>query len=166
MMSILLPAISCIAFVMNNNVTSPGQELDFWVGDWTCSGESYDAAGKTTQTQAKNTIKRSFDGHVIQENFTSPGLVGMSVSVYDPNNKLWRQTWVDNQGSYIALTGKVEDGNMTLTTLSRPKAPNAFSRMVFKNVKPDSFDWNWEGSQDGGKTWKLNWHLHYTRVKR
>jgi hypothetical protein len=165
MSSLLLALTSCIAVLINKDVTSPGHELDFWVGDWTCSGESYDAAGKATHTDATNTITRAFDGHVIKENFTGANLTGMSVSVYDANNKLWRQTWVDNQGGYIALTGKIEEGNMTLTTLARAKTPNAFARMVFKNVKPDSFDWNWEGSKDGGKTWKLSWHLHYTRVK-
>ena len=150
---------------MNTKVTPQGHELDFWVGDWKGSGESYDAAGKATHTDAANTIGKTFDDHVVQENFTMAGFKGMSVSVYDSTNKIWRQTWVDSQGGYIALTGGVQDGNMTLTTLARPKTPLAFSRMVFKNVTPESFDWNWEGSQDGGKTWKLNWHLHYARVK-
>jgi hypothetical protein len=36
-------------------------------------------------------------------------------------------------------------------------------RMVFTNIKPDSFDWRWEASTDGGKTWQVNWPIHYKR---
>ena len=32
------------------------------------------------------------------------------------------------------------------------------------NITEDKFDWNWESSKDNGKTWKLNWKLHYSRV--
>jgi hypothetical protein len=87
----------------------------------------------------------------------------MSVSVYNPARKLWQQTWVDDQGSYIALEGGYKDGNMILQTLRNPAAPKQVSRMVFKDIKKDSFLWNWEGSKDGGKTWTLNWQITYTR---
>jgi hypothetical protein len=39
------------------------------------------------------------------------------------------------------------------------------NRMVFYKIKPDSFDWNWEASTDGAKTWKTDWHIHYERKK-
>lgn len=138
-------------------------QFDFWVGSWKCSGESYDASGKATHTDATNTIVKSFDGHVVQEDFHQGGYHGMSMSVYDPNAKLWRQTWVDNGGAYIALTGSFEKGKMTLQTLPRPNKPDSASRMVFSNIQKNSFDWNWESTTDGGKSWKLQWRLHYER---
>jgi len=55
---------------------------------------------------------------------------------------------------------------MTLQTLPRPDRPKTIGRMVFSNINPDSFDWDWQSSGDSGKTWKLAWHLHYTRVKK
>jgi hypothetical protein len=39
------------------------------------------------------------------------------------------------------------------------------SRMVYHNIQKDAFDWDWEASSDGGKTWKNNWHIHYDRKK-
>ncbi len=38
-------------------------------------------------------------------------------------------------------------------------------RMIWYNISKDAFDWNWEASTDGGKTWKVNWQIHYTRKK-
>ena len=38
-------------------------------------------------------------------------------------------------------------------------------RMVFKNIRSDSLDWSWERSTDGGKTWTVQWPIHYTRRK-
>ena len=141
-------------------------QFDFWIGKWKCSGESFDANGKSTRTEATNSIERTFDGHVIRENFKMRGLNGTSVSVFDPAAKLWRQTWVDDQGSYIALAGTCVEGKMTLQTLPRPDRPKAASRMVFSNVAADSFDWDWQSSRDAGATWTLVWHLHYVRVKK
>jgi len=37
--------------------------------------------------------------------------------------------------------------------------------MVYYNIKPDSFEWSWEASTDGGSTWKQNWLIHYRRKK-
>lgn len=141
-------------------------ELDFWVGHWKCSGESYGANNQVTKTEGTNTITKTYDGHVTQENFRMKGLNGMSVSVYDSIAKLWRQTWVDDQGGYIALTGTFEDGKMTLRTIPRPDRPKAAARMIFSNITPDSFDWDWQTSRDSGTTWTPAWHLHYTRVKK
>jgi len=39
------------------------------------------------------------------------------------------------------------------------------NRMVYYNIKQDSFDWSWEASTNGGKTWKQNWLIHYKRMQ-
>ena len=49
---------------------------------------------------------------MIEERFTDlgNGFADHSVSMYDARGGHWRQTWVDNQGSYLALTGSATDG--------------------------------------------------------
>jgi len=145
--------------------TTPAPEtgqFDFWIGNWKCSGESYAANGKTQHTEATNSIKRILGGHVVQESFKAQGFNGTSMSVYVPAAKQWRQTWVDDGGGYIALKGGMADGKMILSTDVGPKG--GLARMVFHNISHAAFDWDWEKSSDQGKTWKLAWHLHYTRV--
>ncbi len=141
-------------------------QFDFWVGDWNLSWPNPQGKG---ELHGHNRIDREFDGCVIHESFsdlaTRP-FKGMSVSMYNPQMKKWQQTWVDNQASYLDFTGEFKDGQMILSRSGIGKQGQpVMQRMVFKNIKPDSFDWSWEGSKDGGKTWQVMWPIHYTRKK-
>jgi hypothetical protein len=134
-------------------------QFDFWVGDWQLTWND--------TSHGTNKINKILDGCGIQENFYDPAMnyKGQSWSVYNPNAKQWQQTWVDNQGGYIALTGKFENGEMTLSTQPRKLAngKETISRMVFYNIQPNTFDWRWEATTDNGVTWKPNWTIHYKR---
>jgi hypothetical protein len=46
-----------------------------------------------------------------------------------------------------------------------PKGKTIISRMVFKNITHDSFDWDYQYSLDEGKTWVDSWNIHYKRKK-
>ena len=137
---------------MNQN---PESCFDFWLGEWDCT---WSEDGKAT-----NHILRMMDGKVIQENFSAPDLQGMSVSVYDPERKVWCQTWVDNSGSYLDFTGNYADGRMILTRAAIVRGEVCQQRMVWYNIEANEFDWNWERSDDGGNTWRVLWQIKYKR---
>jgi hypothetical protein len=136
-------------------------QFDFWVGTW-------DLYSSDT-LNGVNTIHKIMDGCTVQENFENArsGYSGKSWSVYNPQAKAWQQTWVDNQGGYIALNGKFENGAMTLFTAPRklPNGKEMINRMLFHNIKSDGFDWDWDSSTDNGATWKNGWHIRYVRKK-
>ena len=139
---------------MNDN---PETHFNFWLGEWNCTwGED----GKGT-----NRVLRIMDDKVIQENFSAPDLLGMSVSVYDPERKVWCQTWVDNNGTYLDFTGGFENGRMILARDAVVRGEACKQRMVWYNIEPDQFDWNWERSDDGGQTWRVLWKIRYGRKK-
>lgn len=140
------------------------KQFAFWVGTWKSTGTLYSTKEpKETPTSGENRITMDMNGFVVHEHFTSKGFNGESWSVYSPQAKKWRQTWVDDAGGYIPLSGEFKDGKMILQTLTNPAKPENASRMVYYNITKDAFDWNWEATADGGKTWTLNWHVHYTR---
>lgn len=88
----------------------------------------------------------------------------MSVSIFDTRAGKWKQTWVDNQGSYLDFVGEFKDGQMVLARDGvRPDGSKIVQRMVFKNIQANEFDWSWESSADGGKTWHVDWPIHYKR---
>jgi hypothetical protein len=145
--------------------TVPEQkQLEFWVGDWdlTWPGEK---AG--TIDHGTNSIHRVLGTCVVQENFSGGDamhLRGMSVSLFDTRAGKWKQTWVDNEGEYLDFVGEFKDGQMILARDAvRPDGTKVVQRMVFKNIAPDEFDWSWESSKDGGKTWQVQWPIHYKR---
>lgn len=144
---------------------APGPDnLDFWVGSWECSGKSLQANGKDwSETHATNRIEKILGEKVVHENFAMGQFLGQSWSVFNPRTKQWHQTWVDNQGAYIDLVGGIEKDGVILKTLPNSLKPKHFSRMVFSDIKSDSFTWRWEASTDGGKSWALQWRLDYKR---
>jgi hypothetical protein len=70
---------------------------------------------------------------------------------------------VDNQGSFWSFVGGFADGRMTLQTDDVRDGRPVKLRMVWYAIAADALEWNWERSDDGGQTWQVLWHLHYTR---
>ena len=137
---------------------SSAHDLDFWLGQW--DGTWGDGL------RATNRVERVLEGAVIRESFDGrPGadFQGTSLSVYSPQLGLWRQTWVNSQGSYWAFSGGLQGERFILATDDVRNGRPIQLRMVFYNIAAGSLDWDWERSEDGGATWTLQWRLHYTR---
>ena len=141
------------------------KQLDFWVGEWNAR---WPASPGTPAGTGTNRIEKILDGCVVSENFAGSGpqaLVGKSYSTFDPKTGRWRQTWVDNQSSYLDFTGdfsKSGEKIFAMRATGKDGRPVEL-RMVFRNITPDAFDWSWERSPDGGRTWQVQWPIHYTR---
>jgi hypothetical protein len=135
--------------------TNPENQFDFWLGEWDVT---WGADGK-----GKNHILRIMDDKIIQENFSALNLIGMSISSYDAERKLWCQTWVDNNGSYLDFTGGLENEKMILSRDAIVRGQACKQRMVWFNIDANRFDWNWERSDDGGQSWHALWEIKYTR---
>lgn len=135
------------------------QQFDFWLGTWDLTWEG----GTGT-----NTVTRILGDCIIQEDFATEAMgpqpyLGLSVSAYSPQRGQWRQTWVDSQGGYLDFVGGFADGKMVLQREGMRNGKPVLQRMTWYNITPDSLDWDWEASEDGGQTWTLNWQIHYTR---
>jgi hypothetical protein len=169
----LLPALA-IPLVLAQEASTPSPpdpclaaeqtQLSFWLGEWelTWPGEKQGEVDHGT-----NSIRRVLDGCAIEENFsggTAMHLRGRSLSIFDTISGKWKQTWVDNEGGYLDFTGEFRDGQMILAREAvRRNGQKVLQRMVFKNITPNELDWSWEASNDGGKTWQVNWPIHYKR---
>ena len=138
-------------------------EMDFWIGEWEASYSQNGAPAKS-----RNRITKVLDGCAILEEFTgAPGipLDGRSYSVYDRTSRQWKQTWVDNSGGYLDFVGSVVDGNRVFAREFQRQGKTIKQRMVFRDVKPETFKWLWQRSDDGGTTWTTGWEIDYRRVK-
>ncbi len=142
------------------------KQFDFWLGTWDLTWPG-SKPGKIDH--GTNTIQRVMDACVVAENFSggdSMHLRGMSVSTFDGRTRKWKQTWVDNEGGYLDFTGEFRAGKMILGREAiRPGGAHVLQRMVFKNIAENEFDWSWEASKDGGKTWQVQWPIHYKRKR-
>jgi hypothetical protein len=134
--------------------------FDFWVGEW----EVHWYAQDSSVVKGSNRIEKILDGKVLQEHFEAPGssFKGTSISVYNPVDSCWYQSWADNGGGYFHFKGITEDGKR-IFTMTEEDARGALYRMVFSNITPESLTWTWEGTSDGGESWKTAWQIFYTR---
>jgi hypothetical protein len=136
-----------------------GTELDFWLGDWEAT---WGEVGRGT-----NRLTRILAGKVVDEHFRGAGkngtLEGRSWSVFDPEHRVWRQTWVDDQGGYIDLVGERADGLFAFGRAAPELGDEARQRMVFRDIAGDAFRWTWETSLDGGSSWETSWDIAYRR---
>jgi len=139
------------------------RQMDFWVGTWDLSWTNADG----TQATGTNIISRSpYGACIITENFDgNPGLAfkGMSLSTYSKPHKQWRQTWVDDQGGYIALYGGLQaDGTFKLE-MDRLEDTGPYNRMIFEKITGNSLIWRWQGKAQADKPWTDQWVINYRR---
>ncbi len=137
-------------------------EYNFWVGHWKVSW----VTSKGDTITGSNFIEKTVDEKVLQEHFNDPstGFKGTSISVYNPTKQVWHQAWADNQGGYYNFIGETQGDKKIFKTLPVTKNKQTIiQRMVFFNITPNAFTWDWESSTNGGQTWTLNWRIAYTR---
>lgn len=130
--------------------------FDFWLGEWDCD---FDGG------RAVNSLIREHEGKVIVERFRvlePRPFSGTSLSVFAEHDRSWRQTWVDDGGSYWAFVGTLVDGDPSFATPGPVDADHLFKRMVFAEITPDTFHWRWESSPDR-RGWTVNWEIRYRR---
>ena len=135
--------------------------LDFWVGDWIAEDQQGNPIGT-------NRITRDEYGQcVITEHFrmTDGSMVGHSVSIYRPALKHWRQNWVDSQGGYFDLAGGPVTGADHSFHFENKRVSEAqpFQRMIWQDVKPDSFTWRWQMRKKADEPWTDSWVIKYRR---
>ncbi len=162
---IILILLIHLSYSTSAQIQDTAKWFDFWLGEWEVSWQ--EGAGKTGK--GTNTIRATLDGKVIEEQFRilegqSKGFKGTSISVFNPLLKVWHQAWADNQGGYYDFIGSIEGDNRIFQTAPiEMGGKQVILRMVFHNIKPDSFIWDWESTEDEGNNWTLNWRIRYKR---
>ena len=140
------------------------RQMDFWLGTWDVE---WDATPSMPAGRGANVITRELGLCVIQEAFdggsASGGMIGRSISVFDQHAGLWRQTWVDNLGGYIALAGGQDADGRFVLSVSRLGDRPRDARMVFEDIAENSLTWRWQSREEGEEAWEDSWVIRYTR---
>jgi hypothetical protein len=137
------------------------RQFDFWIGDWDVAP----AAGG--MQQGSSHVVKEMGGCVIWENWTSAGgpYFGKSYNTWNVNLKRWEQYWVDNAAGVIFFHGGLKDGVMDYWTddVPQPTGGTLLRHLQFFNLGPDKVRQFSQESNDGGKTWHVEYDFIYTR---
>lgn len=122
--------------------------FNFWIGKWTVTSPA------RPNWSASSSITQGNDGCSIHEAYQSVGgYTGYSINFYDRNDRKWHQTWIDNQGDALYLTGGLVDGRMVL---------GDGSNRITWSVEPDGrVRQFWETTPDDGQTWTVAFDGYY-----
>lgn len=143
------------------------RQFDFWIGEW-------EAFGKNGQKGCDSKISVILDSCVILEEWTSAnaqqGLIysGKSFNSYNAATKQWQQTWTDNTGNTTEfLRGEGSNGKIIYYAdkVTGPDGKQFMRRLTFTKLDNNKVRQFGELSNDGGKTWIVEYDLEYRRKK-
>ena len=135
------------------------REFDFWIGEWNV----FNPAGVQVGTSS---IQLILDECVIFENWMNRvGNEGKSFNKYDATAGIWRQTWVDQSGSWTEFRGEWNGAHMRITTdnVKQPDGSLKKRRMTFTPDAGGSVRQHGEMSADDGQTWTTEYDLTYRK---
>jgi hypothetical protein len=136
------------------------REFDFWIGEWDVSRPDGPVVGT-------NRIESILDGCVLYESWTSTGggSVGHSFNIRARDGR-WHQTWVDNSGLLLQLTGGMVEGRMVMAQdLRHLDGTTTRHEISWEPLPSGQVKQHWRASEDGGKTWTDVFVGIYTRKK-
>jgi hypothetical protein len=133
------------------------RQFDFWLGSWEVTTPDGNVAGT-------NAIKSILNGCVLHESWRGRGgMTGTSYNTYDPSAGTWHQTWVDDRGGFLLLSGGLEEGSMVLQGEMVDDEGPVTHRITWTPVAAGQVRQLWEASRDGGGTWSVVFDGKYAR---
>ena len=150
-------------------------DFDFSIGTWKThlSRLQHPLTGSTTWVEYGGTsvVRKIWNGRANLEEFEAVGpaghIEGLTLRLYNPQSRQWNQNWaVSNDGTLSQpMIGEFKDGRGEFFDQEPFKGRAILVRWVWSDITADSCRFEQAFSDDGGKTWEVNWINTYTRVK-
>ncbi len=147
------------------------KQVEHLVGTWDVTGKyQMDPTQDWQEFTGSCEFTMKLGGSALMMNFTSEMMgmpyQGMGIQCYDRESKEWQNLWVDNTGGRMSLfTGNMEGDKMVMSGTEKWQGKSYPARVTTYNMKDDSFDWKYEASMDGGKSYTTSMEMHYVKKK-
>jgi hypothetical protein len=151
-------------------------DFDFEIGTWKIHLKRLDRrlVGSTNWVEFDGTTvtRKVWDGRANLEEFEvdSPTghIEGLTLRLYDPQTHQWSLYWATSKSGALGAPtiGEFKNGRGEFFD-TEPSGPNGRSilvRFVWSDITPNSAHFEQSFSDDGGKTWEVNWITDQTRV--
>ena len=127
------------------------RQFDFWLGDW----DTFESDHSEPNSIARARVVPIAAGCAIHELYEqTDGLIGDSILSYDAVRKVWQQTWVDNRGSLLVISGAFKDGAVTMEGEMHLRNGNKVLQRITWKIEGNGVREFSVRSKDGGKTWE------------
>jgi hypothetical protein len=168
----------------NASRTSPPQTLkgldgqhdfDFEIGTWKTQLKRLlrPLTGSTTWVEYVGTtvVRKVWNGraNLVELEVEGPSgrLEGLSLRLYNPESRQWSLNFSNSNSGTLSppAVGEFKNGRAEFFSQETLNGRAIFVRFVISNITPNSCRFEQSFSDDGGKTWEVNWIAIDTRVK-
>ena len=91
---------------------------------------------------------------------------GLTLSLYNPQSQQWRLYWANSKNGIMnpPRIGEFKNGRGEFFAQDTINGKSILIRFVWTNMTTNSSHFEQSFSDDGGKTWEVNWITDQTRV--
>lgn len=149
-------------------------DFDFEIGTWKThlSRLLHPLTGSTTWVQLDGTsvVRKIWNGRANLVELDVDGPTGhieaLSLRLYDPQAHQWSLNFANSAGGTLGqpTIGAFKDGRGEFYDQETFNGRTILVRNVWSNITPTSCHFEQAFSDDGGKTWEVNWIATDTRV--
>jgi len=150
-------------------------DFDFEIGSWKIhlKRRLHPLTGSTTWVEFDGTsvTRKVWDGRSQIEEFETAGaaghIEGLTLRLYNPQTREWRLYWANAKDGTLVVPqiGKFKDGRGEFYAQDTFDGKSIFIRFIWSNTNTSVPHFEQSFSEDGGKTWEVNWITDQTRVK-
>jgi hypothetical protein len=165
-----------LAFASHTVAEQDGQhDFDFEIGTWKThlTRLQHPLTGSTTWVNYEGTsvVRKVWNGraNLVELKVDGPTghIEGLSLRLYNPESRQWSLNFANTSGGALGqpTIGEFKNGRGEFFDQEPFNGRAIFVRNVFSDVTPTSCRFEQAFSEDGGKTWEVNWIATDTRVK-
>ena len=150
------------------------RDFDFEIGTWQTrlSRLAKPLSGDTTWIQYAGTtvVRKVWEGraNLVELDVAGPAgrIEGLSLRLYNPQSRQWSLNFSNSRGGTLAVpsVGEFRNGRGEFYSHEEYDGRMILVRFVILPLTPDSYRFEQSYSDDGGRTWELNWVAIDTRV--
>ena len=150
-------------------------DFDFEVGSWKIHLKKlmHPLTGSTTWVEFDGTsvTRKVWDGRSQLEQFETDSaaaghIEGLTLRTYNPQSHQWRLYWANSKTGIMdpPQIGKFQNGRGEFYAQDTINGKTVFIRFIWSDTTTNTPHFEQSFSEDGGKTWEVNWITDQTRV--
>ena len=150
-------------------------DFDFEDGTWKIHLKrlEHPLTGSHTWTEfdGTTTTRKLWNGQAHIEQFETTGTAGrvegLTLRIYNPESHQWSIYWANSKNGQLglpAMVGEFKNGQGEFYDQEPYNGRMIFVRFIWSGITPNSAHFEQSFSDDGGKTWEVNWITDQTRV--
>jgi hypothetical protein len=151
------------------------KDFDFEIGTWKTKlkrlVKPLSGSSEWVEYEGRTVVRKVWDGRANLVELDVKGAAGrieaLSLRLYNPESRQWSLNFANVRGGTMATptVGEFKNGRGEFYNQEDFNGRMILTRFVISDIKPDSCHFEQAFSDDGGKTWEVNWIADDTRIK-